>query len=278
MNEDGTKNKPLVFEQTVKFMPHGTRQIEAMTKILKWKGAFPIIRPFIEAFRNLTVPVFENGPLADEFLSGQKMLQPLVFSHGLTSHKMNYSGLCREMASYGFLVVALNHNDRSCEYTTAQETSKINPATNQQTRAEITYNLDHTFTEFSLRHPQVLIREKEVRTLIDQILSKDFMAKTLGFNHAKIDASSLVVAGHSFGGITALGAACEDKRIAAVVSLDPWFFPHYKELNEGKFGIKQPQQASCLIATEGFYKYRTTTYAPCDSAYNQAEAFPKFIN
>ena len=42
-------------------------------------------------------------------------------------------------------------------------------------------------------------------------------AKTLGaeFKQAKLDLKNIVVAGHSFGGITALGAACADQRVKA---------------------------------------------------------------
>jgi len=32
--------------------------------------------------------------------------------------------------------------------------------------------------------------------------------------------------GHSYGGITALGASNKCKFANAVIALDPWFFPH----------------------------------------------------
>jgi hypothetical protein len=116
--EDGTPNAPFKSDSTVKYMPNGENQLKAMTDILIWKGTSPIVYPFIKPLSKVTIPVARNAPLNSEFHDGTKMLQPLIFSHGLTSHKMNYSGLCREFASYGFLVIALNHNDRSCEYTT----------------------------------------------------------------------------------------------------------------------------------------------------------------
>lgn len=89
-----------------------------MSDILIWKGTSPIAYPFIKPFAGVTVPVLRDALLAPQYRDGTKMLQPLIFSHGLSSHKMNYSGLCREFASHGFLVIALNHNDRSCEFTT----------------------------------------------------------------------------------------------------------------------------------------------------------------
>lgn len=108
-------------------MPHGDEQANAMAEIFTWKTGIRFIRPFLQPFVQTSVPVVRDGPLAEEFKNGKKWLQPLLFSHGLTSHKMNYSGLCREYASYGFLVIALNHNDRSCEFTTGKEV-KVNDA------------------------------------------------------------------------------------------------------------------------------------------------------
>ena len=116
--DDGTRLVPLKTDSSVKFMPNGDTQLKAMTDILLWKGSSPIVHPFIKPLSKVTIPVVRDAPLASEFRDGTKQLQPLIFSHGLTSQKMNYSGLCREFASYGFLVIALNHNDRSCEYTT----------------------------------------------------------------------------------------------------------------------------------------------------------------
>ena len=99
-------------------MPNGETQLKAMTDILLWRGTSPIVQHFLKPVSKVIIPVTRDAPLNSDFHDGTKMLQPLIFSHGLTGHKMNYSGLCREFASYGFLVIALNHNDRSCEYTT----------------------------------------------------------------------------------------------------------------------------------------------------------------
>ena len=36
--------------------------------------------------------------------------------------------------------------------------------------------------------------------------------------------------GHSYGGVTALKTAMEDDRVKAVVTLDPWLFPVFPEI------------------------------------------------
>ena len=42
--------------------------------------------------------------------------------------------------------------------------------------------------------------------------------------------SRLVIAGHSFGGITAMSVAAKDRRIKAVATLDPWLWPKITEI------------------------------------------------
>jgi predicted dienelactone hydrolase len=44
-------------------------------------------------------------------------MQPIVFSHGLSGHRMVYSTLFMELASCGYCVIALSHNDGSADYT-----------------------------------------------------------------------------------------------------------------------------------------------------------------
>lgn len=63
------------------------------------------------------IPLAKEAPLAKDFSYGTLKLQPVVFSHGIASDRMMHSTLLREMASHGFLVVALNHNDGTCSYT-----------------------------------------------------------------------------------------------------------------------------------------------------------------
>lgn len=205
-----------------------------------WKGKGRWISTFIKPFSLVKVPISRDGPLAAEFLSGKKKLQPLIFSHGLSSHKMNYSGICREIASYGFLVIALNHNDRSCEFTTGPEVDVVTDGDKKdKVRQRIKFDMSFEFVDYEIRHPQVIIRENEVMALIDQVSTPAFIKDTFnGWEKAQLDLTKIVVGGHSFGGITALGTTCADRRVKACIGLDPWFFPHYKELNAGKFAVK----------------------------------------
>ena len=51
-------------------------------------------------------------------LSGSPLkLTPIIFSHALRMDNAHYSRHCIELASHGYIVFALNHNDGSCNYT-----------------------------------------------------------------------------------------------------------------------------------------------------------------
>ena len=77
------------------------------------------------------------------------------------------------------------------------------------------------------RKLQVQRREQEVSALISEISEEGFMQNVLKLDHrAQLDMEKLVMSGHSFGGITAIGATMRDERIKACLSQDPWSFPY----------------------------------------------------
>jgi predicted dienelactone hydrolase len=58
-----------------------------------------------------------DGELANDFASGARSLRPVIFSHGLFANNISYSGLLKDLASYGYIVFAINHADGTCIYT-----------------------------------------------------------------------------------------------------------------------------------------------------------------
>ena len=50
-----------------------------------------------------------GGDLAKDFRSGEKSLRPIIFSHGLSGSNRLYIGLMKDLASHGYLVLAVNH-------------------------------------------------------------------------------------------------------------------------------------------------------------------------
>ena len=65
---------------------------------------------------------------------------------------------------------------------------------------------------------------------------KGFEQKKLGFaKGVKIDVDDVVAAGHSLGGATALVVGESDKRVKAVVTMDPWLIPLKEMIEQKKF-------------------------------------------
>lgn len=73
--------------------------------------------------------------------------------------------------------------------------------------------------------------------LINDLENPKFIEKLPLGKNCKIDTSSIVLAGHSFGGITALSTGNLSEKVKAVIALDPWLFPYEKEIKEGSFKL-----------------------------------------
>jgi hypothetical protein len=49
-----------------------------------------------------------------------------------------------------------------------------------------------------------------------------------------LDIDKLIISSHSFGAMTGIRASALDKRIKAVVNLDPWLYVYRNEVKLGK--------------------------------------------
>ena len=190
-------------------------------------GNFPL---FLTAkpLQGITIPVFRNANIAP-----LKKLQPIVFSHGLSANRMTYTVICRELASCGYFVVCLSHDDRSGMYT-----PKAGP-----------YPSEIPNYTYEVRSEQVKIRQNELLALADEVMSKSFLS-ALNTEWSKVTLSQdLVFMGHSFGGITALASVANCKKAKALVVMDPWFYPH---LNSGVTLKTADHQKSLIMMSEYF--------------------------
>lgn len=99
----------------------------------------------------------------------------MIFSHGIGFDRIVYSGILAELASYGLMVIALNHNDQSCTYTMGPEQevqierppeSESGPQTIRietvRQRERLEFDTDHMFDDMEFRKIQLQIRESEI--------------------------------------------------------------------------------------------------------------------
>ena len=142
--------------------------------------------------------VMMEGEIAKRFLSGEEAVRPLIFSHGLSSNSKGYTGLAKDLASHGYLVIMLNHQDGTCMYT---ETKEGKPMFYQH--APVFYTKDLRINQLNIRIDEViaLIQELTDLTSGSKLYEQLFGAHS---PQIKVDMDELIFSGHSFGAMTAV--------------------------------------------------------------------------
>ncbi len=122
--------------------------------------------------------------------------RPLVaYSHPSANHRRAATFLCMHLASHGYVVAALDHSERVVPALARREGEG---AGERKARIEAV----------------IAGRVPDLELLLDTVLARDDLG-------VRLDATRIGVAGHSFGGWTALAAADADRRIASVVAMAP---------------------------------------------------------
>ncbi|KAJ3101043.1 Platelet-activating factor acetylhydrolase [Phlyctochytrium planicorne] len=168
-----------------------------------------------------------------------------IFSHGLAGNSTTYSSFVGILASRGFVVITIEHRDgsacRSAFNNYTEHIPYIEPSAEGMRPGE---NKDAYLKR--LRHDQIRQRVEEVKAAV--LLAKALeetgkppVVDTTGFEvtddkakipeikwpelKGRLDLENLVMAGHSFGGATALTALQRnDLGFKCGVILDPWMF------------------------------------------------------
>lgn len=176
------------------------------------------------------IPTVRDAPLSDE----ERSYPLVVFSHGYAATRFVCSDFCNTLASYGFIVAAIEHRDRSSPvtyyYDSPDSAEKDNRTWVHHQHLHKTDNSDH----YTLRNAQMKLRHKECTKLLDALLEINQGGSVnnvlessfdLGQFKNKINTDKIISSGFSFGGATAMYNAGNDKRYQAAVILDGWMFP-----------------------------------------------------
>ncbi|CAB3990535.1 Platelet-activating factor acetylhydrolase [Paramuricea clavata] len=160
----------------------------------------------------------------------------VVFSHGLGGSRCVYSSFCLELASYGYVVAAVEHRDKSASATYYLKED----APSFQDPQWIPYHrLTENEDEFQMRNSQVHQRAKEcMQTLnfLEQLNEGQPPKNLLGAEFDspqfkdRLDLDKVSIMGHSFGGVTTIATLAKDKRFKCGIAMDAWMFPLGDEL------------------------------------------------
>lgn len=130
----------------------------------------------------------------------------IVFSPGYGASRAFYSGVLADLASRGFVVLAVDHPYES--------------ALTELADGQLATTIEH-FDPNERDRTQYMARQLGVRAAdVDYVVDRATAADALGALSAHVDATRIAVVGHSFGGATAALAAADDARVKAAANLD----------------------------------------------------------
>jgi predicted dienelactone hydrolase len=136
-------------------------------------------------------------------ISNQKLWPVVIFSPGFSAPRAWYTGLAAELASHGYVVLALDH--------------PYDAAVTQLADGTIAPRIDTSPADENARDAwmaeQLNTRASDAQFVLDRL------AEGMGQLKGHINLSQVIAVGHSFGGATAV-ALSRDARIAAVANID----------------------------------------------------------
>ena len=151
----------------------------------------------------------------------------VIFSHGLGGMRMQNTIQMEELASKGFIALAMDHAFDA-------NVTIFNDGSSADYRSAIIGEV--TTEEFwNIRLPQINTRVADVSFVLDYI--KDVQGGDDSFWNM-IDLERVGIMGHSFGGGTAIVASSRDTRLDACIALDGWLVPIEQSII--KKGLKVP--------------------------------------
>lgn len=160
----------------------------------------------------------EDG--AEELETESSGFPVVLFSHSFTGVKEQNSALLQEIASWGHVVVAVDHpHDAALVLYPDGSTADF--------RGYDMPKESEPRNWWRFRHEHARWRALDLAHALEKTVELSFDERSP--LRGKIDLSRVACVGHSFGGAAAVMLAQMDPRITGVVALDPWMWPLGRE-------------------------------------------------
>jgi len=153
-------------------------------------------------FGEVETPAIQGAPVA----SGPSW-PVILFSPGHGAARAFYTGLAADLASRGYVVLAVDH-PYEVGVTQLADGRVVGPGRDPG-------GSDGDRRAYMER--QVVVRAADLRFVLDQLARPNQLAPVLA---GRLDASRVAAVGHSFGGATAALLASQDPRIGAAADID----------------------------------------------------------
>ena len=162
----------------------------------------------------IRMPVLSDAPLAQQ----EQEFPLIIFSHGYYGSRFYYSCLFQELASHGYVVIAIDHPfDAGITELPGGRLISWAPLTDASETSDAFYETFNT---------RLAIRVADIGFLLDSI------TKRIDPLFAHIDVTKVGIFGHSFGAEAALQAAAHDERIQAIAVMD--LFPVGRSIKDAR--------------------------------------------
>jgi dienelactone hydrolase len=186
-----------------------------------------------------------------------------IYSHGLYGWRQIHHYCCEALASFGFVVVAMDHHPDSMvsRWTPRDPTSPdISPSPQWSSifgsKLKLFQSSPFAFAnsgkddEREFYSKGLERRVDDIKRLITFIEMGGIYQRFPELPANCLDSDNLFTWGHSYGGGTVAALSCQDTRVRAVVTLDGWFYPIPDELRH-----MGSQGASVLNLSSELWKY-----------------------
>jgi platelet-activating factor acetylhydrolase len=159
-------------------------------------------------FSMVRIPMLQNPPIAQDL---PQKLPVCIFSHGLAGMRTTYSNLCGNLASRGFIVVAVEHGDGSSCFTKRNhevplEIHHHHPKKEEMRDGETEndYLLRLRSTQLNHRRDEILeaitlMEDLETGNLEHVLHRGEVLDNFLMGLKGRIDFDNMMIMGHSFG-------------------------------------------------------------------------------